>query len=108
MIKAVDKPTFKIVTDGPFIVMAQKLPIITEKLPNGREMARDLKGLGNTGTGASGNPWLITLTNTRTSYICLNKENIAPSYICERLHYYETDGRAKLTNLVHKLLQELI
>jgi hypothetical protein len=99
--------TFKVVTDGKYILMANKLDVLQQKHPSGQMISLNLHGLGNTGNGASGHPWLVTFPHTRTSYIFLQNEHVAPSYIAERLNFYDSSELEKVSNLVQKLVREV-
>lgn len=104
--RLVNKPTFKVVRLGKYVLLANKIDLILQQ-QSGKNFPVNLSGLGNTGTGASGQPWLLTLANTRTSYIFLEKEHIAPSYIAERLNFYDPQDLQAVANMVQILLREV-
>jgi len=105
----INKDHLKIAKYDQFIIIANKLEHALWKGPQGQMFPVDLQGLGNTGRELDQIPWLITLANTRTSYIFLKRERVAPSYIAERLHMYERQGKLQetLSTGVQKILEEL-
>lgn len=100
----VDKPEFKVVECGKYIFLASKLDFVVREF-KGRKTAVQLGGIGNTGTGASGQPWLITLTNTRTSYIFLKDEHVAVSYVAERLNFYDSEDAITVANVIQQIVR---
>jgi len=101
-----DKPDYKVVEYGKHIFIVNKIGLIgTEQ--NGKFFPLHLSGLGTTGTGSAGDPWLITLCTTRTSYIFFKSESISPTYVGERLNFYDKTELTSVADAVQKILEKL-
>ena len=96
----INEPTFALFNTEKFLILGVRVPPIqTEKGP------LNLQGIGHTATDGK-ESWLLTLNNTRTSYIFYPGEQISPTYVGERLHYYDTRNVNELANAVFKFLSD--
>lgn len=89
---------------GTTHLICMKMPHLVGKDKYNKIMPLDLQGMGNTSSNPQSEPWMVTCTTTRTSYIFFKGEHISASYIQEKLHVYEKSHAKAIAQSLHELL----